>query len=251
MAVLLSSSLSTVLCTQLAVGPQGPAGPQGEQGPQGLQGVAGPTGATGATGPQGPQGVQGPAGADGEDGSTGPQGAQGIQGLKGDVGPQGPQGELGPVGPQGEQGIGFEATGNISIPAAAFSPINHTTEYFREITRLTHTGTYVGQYVAELHLPQGVEITKMGFYWYVDSPSDHIIFAIIGKLFDEAEYSIYLDMTSDDTGMGHTTVYVPDFTNIIIDNDRYSYCLYLTFTSGNNIDFFGAFVEYAYPIYIP
>ena len=70
---------------------------------------------------------------------------------------------------------------------------------------------------------------------------------IVGKLFNEAEYSIYLDTYSNGTGEGHTTIYVPDFTSIIVDNDKYSYCLYLYFSSGNEMNFYGAFVEYAYP----
>jgi hypothetical protein len=74
-AILASSALSTVIATQLAVGPQGAAGPQGEQGIQGIQGPQGDVGSQGATGPQGPQGIQGPQGEIGPEGPIGGFGA--------------------------------------------------------------------------------------------------------------------------------------------------------------------------------
>lgn len=47
-AIIASSALSTVIATQLAVGPQGPKGDKGDTGPQGLQGEQGPPGVWGA-----------------------------------------------------------------------------------------------------------------------------------------------------------------------------------------------------------
>ena len=132
-----------------------------------------------------------------------------------------------------------------SDSAAAFSPISHTNEYFREFTRLTHTGTEGGFYIAELHLPQGVEVTKLGFYWWDNSSTDYLWFMMYVKLLGESEYSDFLEMYSGDTGIGYTAINVPDITSIIIDNNQYTYCLYLYF-SGNTLNFYGAFVEYAY-----
>ena len=68
LAVLASSTLSTVISTQWARGPrgeQGPGGSQGEKGDPGLQGVQGLQGVhgeQGSIGPQGEEGPQGPAG---------------------------------------------------------------------------------------------------------------------------------------------------------------------------------------------
>jgi len=73
-AILVSSSLSTVIATQWARGPHGAVG---------LQGLKGDVG---DTGPQGLQGIQG------EQGPQGEQGLQGIQGPKGDKGDEGPPG---------------------------------------------------------------------------------------------------------------------------------------------------------------
>ena len=86
-AILASCLVSTIIATQLSIGPQGQQGIQGIQGPQGDQGALGPQGIQGVTGPQG---VQGP---------------QGIQGLQGDTGPEGPIGPQGETGLQGIQGI--------------------------------------------------------------------------------------------------------------------------------------------------
>lgn len=88
-AILASSLLSTVISSQLAVGPQGEQGPQGPQGVQGLQGS---------------QGEQGPAGP------------------KGDTGDTGPQGEEGPIGPQG---VSLWENSSISISPLDFTPGNH------------------------------------------------------------------------------------------------------------------------------
>jgi hypothetical protein len=98
-AILASSALSTVIVTQLAVGPEGPAGPQGLKGEEGKQGIQG------MIGPQGPQGVTGPQGVQGPQGN---QGIQGESGPEGSTGPIGPQGEIGPQGIQGLPG-GFGA----------------------------------------------------------------------------------------------------------------------------------------------
>ncbi|MGD2066469.1 MAG: hypothetical protein PVI43_04800 [Candidatus Bathyarchaeota archaeon] len=98
-AILASTALSTVIATQLAVGPVGPEGPQGDQGIQGIQGPVGDTG---------PMGQQGPKGDKGDTGATGSQGPKGEQGETGDQGPQGEQGIQGEIGPQGSPG-GFGA----------------------------------------------------------------------------------------------------------------------------------------------
>jgi hypothetical protein len=67
-AILISCTVSVVVCTQFAKGPQGEKGdtgaqgPPGESGATGPQGATGPTGATGDTGPAGATGPEGPAG---------------------------------------------------------------------------------------------------------------------------------------------------------------------------------------------
>ena len=93
-AILASSLLSTVISSQLAVGPQGPKGDQGIAGTQGVQGTQG---------------------------EVGPQGDQGLTGPKGDTGDTGPMGEQGLIGPQGPQGVSPWENGSISISAAAFA----------------------------------------------------------------------------------------------------------------------------------
>jgi hypothetical protein len=70
-SILISVLLSTVIATQLAVGPQGEQGPVGPTGDTGPQGSQGPQGATGDTGPEGPQGQVGPEGPQGPPGGFG------------------------------------------------------------------------------------------------------------------------------------------------------------------------------------
>ena len=65
-AILASSSISTIVSMQLAVGPQGEKGDTGSRGIQGIEG------------PQGEQGMQGPIGPQGEEGIQGEQGPPGV-----------------------------------------------------------------------------------------------------------------------------------------------------------------------------
>jgi hypothetical protein len=59
MAILASSSISTIASMQLAVGPQGEKGDQGETGTRGVQGIQGDIGPQGKEGPIGPEGPEG------------------------------------------------------------------------------------------------------------------------------------------------------------------------------------------------
>ena len=131
-AVLVSSTLSAGISTQLAIGPQGSkgekgdSGPAGEQGPQGEAGAMGPQGPTGATGAQGVQGMtgaQGPTGPQGASGTSGPTGAIGPQGSPG---PTGPTGLTGPIGPQGPYLPDYDSGWlNITDKAGQFFTVTH------------------------------------------------------------------------------------------------------------------------------
>jgi len=124
-AILVSSSLSTVIATQWA------RGPQGEQGPQGIQGIQGPKGDKGDTGEQGPAGA---------DGATGPQGPQGEQGP---IGPEGPQGPPGLYTPEYDSGWV-----DISNMAGQYLNISHnlnSTDIFVDIQGKTTTGGGIHQ----------------------------------------------------------------------------------------------------------
>lgn len=70
-AILASMAISSVISTQLGIGPQGEQGPAGPQGLKGDQGETGPQGTQGEQGVQGEQGIQG---------DTGPQGLPGADG---------------------------------------------------------------------------------------------------------------------------------------------------------------------------
>ena len=98
-AILASSAVSTVISTQLAVGPQGPKGDQGDKGEKGDNGDIGPQGLDGTNGVDGKDGTNGTDGADGLDGKSAyqiwlDQGTVGteqdfLDSLKGEQGPAG------------------------------------------------------------------------------------------------------------------------------------------------------------------
>jgi hypothetical protein len=235
-AIFASSAISAVISTQLAIGTQGPVGPEG------------PKGDTGDTGPQGPQGDTGPQGPKGDTGATGPQGVQGDTGppgLKGDTGDVGPQGLQ---GPQGEPGIGFESTGNISIAPASFTPFGHTSQYVSNENFLQYTPTTgIGYFHAPIQLPQGVEITKILVYWYDDGPNDIEFQLTMSSM--GTSWTMSTLYTSGNAGFGQTSS--SDIMGSQIDNNQLAYTLVVHLPpSTENYLFYGAFIEYAYPIVI-
>jgi hypothetical protein len=244
-AILASSAISTVISTQLAVGLQGPVGPEGPKGDTGDTGLQGPKGDPGEKGPQGPQGDAGPQGSQGATGPQGVQGDTGPRGPKGDIGDTGPQGLQ---GPQGEPGIGFESTGNISIAPAAFTPFDHTSQYVSNENFLQYTPTTgTGYFHAPFQLPQGVEITKILVYWYDDGPNDiefHLTMSSMGT-----SWTMSTLYSSGNAGFGQTSS--SDIMGNIINNNRLTYTLVIHLPPATETYlFYGAFIEYAYPIII-
>jgi hypothetical protein len=241
-AILASSAVAVGASTMLAVGPQGPQGEQGEQGEQGPQG---PKGDTGDTGPQGP------AGATGDTGATGATGAKGDKGDTGDTGPQGPQGIQGPVGPQGPQGepgIGFEPTGYVSVPGAAFVSWD-STEATLIGNFLQNDDTTAVDFFAGVQLPHGATVTNVTFYWYDFNASLNMDFTLCRLVpTTTVRYVMASGSSSGSSGYGitiDTSISYPD-----IDNSQYSYLLYVYIppnTPTSNLRFRYATIGFAYP----
>lgn len=82
-AILASSSISTIASMQLAVGPKGEKGDKGDKGIQGVQGIQSSKGEQGIQGIQGPIGLEGPQGEQGTQGEQGPPGVFTIENMTG------------------------------------------------------------------------------------------------------------------------------------------------------------------------
>ncbi len=244
-AILASSAISTVISTQLAVGPEGPKGDTGDEGPQGdigpqgqqgLQGPAGPKGDTGEQGPQGPQGLQGEQGPEGPTGATGPQGPQGIQGP------------VGPQGPQGEPGIGFEPTGYISIPAAAFESSENDDATFISSYILNIETTETVYFVGSVQLPHGVTITNVTSYWY-DANAVSGIGCYLWRMHGGGtDYLMASFGSSGSAGWGSTVV--TSVAMPIIDNSLYGYTVVMTIPANSpttSLRFRLVTIGFAYP----
>ena len=216
-AILASSAISVGVSTQLAAGPQGP------EGPQGATGLQGPKGDTGDTGSQGPAGSTGPTGSTGSTGATGPQ------------------------GPQGERGLGFEATGNITISSIALLPSSEDIPYYKNYWYFWNEGTSASYFSAQLQLPNGVSITKVTFYWYDGGP-DTINFYIQRVNFSDTSSRLSQELLSSSSGAagsGRTTS--SPITITLIDNNVYFYLIAVYLPPTSTYRFRGAFIEYAYP----
>lgn len=244
-AILASSAISIGASMMLATGPQGPEGPQGpkgdigEQGPQGIQGVTGATGPAGSTGPAGPQGAKGDTG---ETGSEGPQGEQGP------AGPQGEQGPQGDPGPQGEPGIGFAPTGYISIPPSAFVSEYNTLDTDIHWNGLRNLDTVNVYFYGLVHLPHGVIIENVTFYWYDTDASYGVGFALYRTQGEGTADIMAGGLSSGSAGYGSTVDTSIDW-DPIVDNGFWTYCLSVSIpgNSASTLRFRFATIGFAYP----
>jgi hypothetical protein len=217
-AILASSAIAAGASTMLAVGPAGPEGEQGETGPQG------PKGDTGDTGPQGAVGATGPIGATGAKGDTGN------------------------TGPQGEPGIGFEPTGYISIPAAAF--VEKESTYDTSIDyRLTNKDTVPVWFYGAAEFPHGATITNITSYW---SDSDalldvHCSLIRINTGFDGGGwgYNTLAHVDSSGDGSQGSTTYFP--SDLTIDNQKYSYAFVVNIPANVYLSFYRVTIGFEYP----
>ena len=239
-AILVSSSLSTVIATQWAKGPQGEIGPQGIQGPQGSQGDQGP---------QGVQGVQGPKGDKGDTGDQGPQGIQGVQG------PQGEQGPIGPEGPQGPQGLSPYPNGSMLISPLTFKPTVEagTGIYERNLTYIGCPNDLKNPFWAPFQGPHGVYVTNFTGLLYDNMNDGHILLEL--WRFNPANITsleqIAFVQTSDlDASLETFVVYDDSIENAQIDNENYVYALKLYNSRGGlspaSLGLRGAIIEYEY-----
>lgn len=255
-AILASSAVSSVLSSQLSLGPEGPSGangqdgatgpqgPQGIQGPQGTQGSQGVAGSAGAAGATGPQGATGPAGATGPIGATGPQGPPGADGADGVIGPQ---------GLPGEQGFGMPQTGNISIPFSAFVASYDDDVDYSYGYGLRNYDTETIVVYAPVQLPQGAIITNGTFYFY-DNDVDHFYFYLErGTMLDSWDVIDYVDNApgSDTPGLDYITFGSITSAYAVVDNNNYYYYIEMKLpyssTSPSSYRFYYALIEYEYP----
>jgi hypothetical protein len=217
-AVLASSAIAVGASTMLAVGP---AGLQGEQGEQGIQGPQGPKGDTGDTGPQGQTGATGATGAKGDAGNT---------------------------GPQGEPGIGFEPTGYISIPAAAFVERDSTYETSIDY-RLTNDDTVPVWFYGAAEFPHGATITNITSYWSDSDPSLDVHCSLIrittGVDGGGWGFSTLADVDSSGDGSQGSTTYIP--SDLTIDNQKYSYAFVVTIPANVYLSFYRVTIGFEYP----
>jgi hypothetical protein len=223
-AILVSSVVSAIVSTQLAVGPQGPEGPKGG---------TGATGATGATGSAGPTGATGATGA---------------------TGPAGPTGATGATGPQGPAGVGFEPIGYISVPASAFAPqfSDPSIMNVKIDTQLYNYGSSVAYFTAPVLLPHGVTIRNVTWYFY-DRGTSQMDLELgrynqtIGGVPSYQSITFHLTQGAPGYGIGYASAI---YLGATVDNIQWTYILTVSLPpSATHTDyrFQYAVVEYEFP----
>ncbi len=218
--VVIAVLISTVVAAGVSMiipGQEGPEGPQGDTGPQG------PAGATGDTGPQGPAGATG------------------------DTGPQGPAGATGDTGPQGEPGIGFEPTGYVSIPAAAFVEYDSDDDSTIGLV-LRNWGTTEALFWGAVQLPHGATITNVTTYWNDDDAVEDIQCDFARITADGYGWgSLCSADSSGDPGHSYTFTDVSTLGSIV-NNEEYSYAFLVRIPANEpNLMFYMVTIGFAYP----
>jgi hypothetical protein len=249
--ILLSSGVTyaslSVAGQQESQGIQGVQGTSGSQGPQGLKGDTGPigeTGATGATGPAGPTGPSGPTGLIGATGIAGPQGPKGDTGATGATGPAGPTGSIGATGPQGPKGdkgdppVIEPVAHTLSIPTASFNRNNYEIQLVYPTLSLSLW--------APLQLPEGANITKIGFCFSAAGSSSHAMLSLWHGQLGGGESIALVNSLYNTSGFNSAEVPIPAPGNPV-NNTVGTYMLQLmidSITSPGDFTFYFATVEY-------
>ena len=175
-------------------------------------------------------------------------------GPQGEQGPQGEPGVAGDTGPQGEPGIGFEPIGYISVPAAAFVPqyTNISVMNVKIDTQLYNYGDSRAYFIAPVHLPHGVTITNVTWYFYDGGASQ--IWMYLGRynqsIGGASSYqSMAFHLSQGEPGYDSASATTIS-TGQIVDNIEWSYILTVDLPpSASHLDyrFQRAVVEYEFP----
>jgi hypothetical protein len=144
---------------------------------------------------------------------------------------------------------GFESTGYISIPAAAFvSKYSGTNAYNAYIGRRVENWDSVTAYFAgAVQLPDGVTITNVTGYWY-DADASEDIYCRLARMANRALNEMADVSSSGSAGYSSTVDTTVSFSTV--DNSLYEYFLELEIPSVSpdyNLAFYYVTIGFAYP----
>jgi hypothetical protein len=166
---------------------------------------------------------------------------QWIPGPEGPEGPPGPQGEK---GDKGDTGFGVEPIGYLSIPAAAFTPVQPDYVYYNFGGLLDNYDEQVITFTAPVVLPQGVRINTLTMY--------------AGDVVDGKEVQLGLYRGGSSGGGllaftssvdGGLSVTYDDSIDYLVDHTLYNYYLRLSIPDSETdytLIFYWAVIEYEY-----
>jgi len=128
-------------------------------------------------------------------------------------------------------------TGYLSIPAAAFTPVDNYCKWYNNGREYEGTGSAI----APVFLPHKAEVTKVNFYWYDTNPSVSGILSLCRSKMDGFEEKMAQAYT--DVG-GYGISYDDTIDYKEIENDIY--CYYLKVGVGYDYHTCGVIIEYTY-----
>lgn len=136
-------------------------------------------------------------------------------------------------------------TGYLSIPSAAFRPLQDGYDFTNNENRLMNVDGTSDYYFAPVYLPHGATVTRMTFYWY-DNQTDYNGTATLFRKDLNNLSSSAVSMASVSSGSGgfgssSTTA----ITNPTIDNSRYAYVLQWELET-SSIWGYAVVIEYTY-----
>ena len=135
----------------------------------------------------------------------------------------------------------------ISINASEFGP--RTEECFQLYSPWELVGDlncFPYMYAA-IHVPDGVTITKVTFYWKDGANGSDGIVTLIRNNLDGTATNLVDVLTNGDAGVPSSS---STTASIVVDNSQYTYYLMKGFAQPT-ISLYGVVVEYTYPLYLP
>jgi len=147
--------------------------------------------------------------------------------------------------PINQAAVQFE--GNISVPAAAFTP-QYTYYDWRNCGTSLHNNdvTLSSQWYAQVQLPHGANITNLTSYWF-DNNASHGVDCYLRRYNQEAAWTMAIAVPPDADMPGFGSYKAPFIQYETVDNNKYAYYLCVSLPSPSSDFYFQyAVIEWEY-----
>jgi hypothetical protein len=138
--------------------------------------------------------------------------------------------------------------GYVSVSAAAFQPTSDGFEYTNYGRKLVNDAGTLQDWISNVQLPHGATVTSVEFFWYDAALAHDAHFELLRATRQDSSSTM---ASADSTGsFGNGSTEVTSINYAVIDNDQYSYLLWVVLSDEETI-FYNVAIEYTYPTSLP